>query len=146
MYPPLILLPLIMLSHVIFISDPPQSEPNTHTPSEAVPAPPSVIPHQINVLGMLRYPVGSVGPRGPSVTVQPAPFAIPTQIPVHLHPPGPSIQMHAMAIQGLPPPPPPPPPVQQGNLTIMPTDLHPQVRHQGVFFVWFGLICCCFFF
>lgn len=111
-----------------FFSDLPQSEPNTHIPNEAVPAPPSVLPHQINVLGVLRYPVSSMGPRGPSVTVQPAPFAIPTQIPVHLHPSVPPLQMHTMAVQGLPPPPPPPPPVQQGSLTILSTDPLPQVR------------------
>lgn len=126
-YPSLILLVLIMLILLIFlISDLPQSEPNTHIPNEAVPAPPSVLPHQINMLGVLHYPMGSMGPRGPSV--QPAQFAIPTQIPVHLHPPGPPLQMHAMAVQGLPPPPPPPPPIQQGSLTVLPTDPLPQVR------------------
>lgn len=112
----------------ICISDLPQSEPNTHIPNEAVPAPPSVLPHQLNMLGVLRYPVGSMGPRGPSVTVQPAQFAIPTQMPVHLHTAGPPLQMHTMAVQGLPPPPPPPPPVQQGSFTVLPTDPLPQVR------------------
>lgn len=128
--PPLILQLLILLlsSPCICISDLPQSEPNTHIPNEAGPAPPTVLPHPINVLGVLRYPVGTMGPRGPSVAVQPASFAIPTQIPVHLHPPGPTLQMHTMAVQGLPPPPPPPPPVQQGSLTVLSTDPLPQVR------------------
>lgn len=111
----------------VFSLDLPQSEPSTHLPNEAVPAPPAVMPHQLNVLGVLRYPMGPIGPRAPSVSLQPAPFAIPPQIPVHLHPPGLPLTIPPMAVQSLPPPPPPPPPVQQGSLTVLPTDSLPQV-------------------
>lgn len=42
---------------------------------------------------------------------------MPPQVPVHLHPAVPLLQVPAVGAQGLPPPPPPPPPMQQGSQT-----------------------------
>ncbi|XP_062849989.1 protein SCAF11 isoform X2 [Trichomycterus rosablanca] len=107
-------------------ADPPQSEPNTHIPNEAVPAPPTVLPHQLNMIGVLRYPLGPVGPQGPPLAIHPPPFTMSTQIPIHLPHAGPP-PMPPMTMQGLPPPPPPPPPIQQGSFTLLPPETVPQV-------------------
>ncbi|XP_073694121.1 uncharacterized protein scaf11 isoform X2 [Garra rufa] len=108
-------------------ADPPQIEPNAPLPTEAVPAmPPPLIPHQMGVMGVLRYPMGPLLPRPPAVGLQPPPqFSLPPPVPVQLHPTGPLLQVPAIAVQGLPPPPPPPPPVQQGGFTAVPSESHP---------------------
>ncbi|KAK7129600.1 hypothetical protein R3I93_019293 [Phoxinus phoxinus] len=105
-------------------ADPPQNEPNAPLPTEAVPAlPPTLMPHQLGVMGVLRYPMGPLLPRPPAVGLQPPQFSLPPPGPVQLHP-GPLLQVPSIAVQGLPPPPPPPPPVQAG-FTIVPPESHP---------------------
>ncbi|XP_043086692.1 protein SCAF11 isoform X2 [Puntigrus tetrazona] len=111
-------------------ADPPQNEPNAPLPTEAVPAmPPPLMPHQMGVMGVLRYPMGPLLPRPPAVGLQPPPqFSLPSPVPVQLHPSGPILQVPSIAVQALPPPPPPPPPVQQGSFTAVPSETHlPQV-------------------
>ncbi|KAL1275297.1 hypothetical protein QQF64_034920 [Cirrhinus molitorella] len=107
-------------------ADPPQNEPNVPLPTEAVPAmPPPLMPHQMGVMGVLRYPMGPLLPRPPAVGLQPPPqFSLPPPVPVQLHPTGPLLQVPTIAV-GLPPPPPPPPPVQQGSFTAVPSESHP---------------------
>ncbi|TNN55999.1 Protein SCAF11 [Liparis tanakae] len=90
-------------------------------PAQAVPgnAPVPVMnaaPPQLNVL-QHHYPMQ--GPRGAlPVSLQPAaPYAMPPQGPMHLHPAVPLLQVPAVGAQGLPPPPPPPPPMHQGGQT-----------------------------
>ncbi|XP_058629498.1 protein SCAF11 isoform X5 [Onychostoma macrolepis] len=108
-------------------ADPPQNEPNAPLPTEAVPAmPPPLMPHQMGVMGVLRYPMGPLLPRPPAVGLQPPPqFSLPPPVPVQLHPTGQLIQVPSIAVQALPPPPPPPPPVQQGGFTAVPSESHP---------------------
>ncbi|KAJ8007142.1 hypothetical protein DPEC_G00114480 [Dallia pectoralis] len=98
-------------------ADPPQNEPNVQLSAQGE-APPTqnVMPPQLNVL---HYPMG---PRGPSVSLQPAPFGILPQVPMHLHSSVPLLQVPVAAAQGLPPPPPPPPPMQQGSMTAIQAD------------------------
>ncbi|CAM4561425.1 unnamed protein product [Leuciscus chuanchicus] len=106
-------------------ADPPQNEPNAPLPTEAVPAlPPTLMPHQLGVMGVLRYPMGPLLPRPPGVGLQPPQFSLPPPVPVQLHPTGPLLQVPSIAVQGLPPPPPPPPPVQAGFTVIAP-ESHP---------------------
>ncbi|XP_067283050.1 protein SCAF11 [Pseudorasbora parva] len=111
-------------------ADPPQNEPNAPMPTEAVPAlPPTLMPPQMGVMGVLRYPMGPLLPRPPAVGLQPPPqFNLPPPVPVQLHPTGPLLQVPSIAVQGLPPPPPPPPPVQQGGFTTAPPESH--LSHQ----------------
>uniref|UniRef100_A0A8C2CHQ5 Protein SCAF11-like n=1 Tax=Cyprinus carpio TaxID=7962 RepID=A0A8C2CHQ5_CYPCA len=108
-------------------ADPPQNEPNAPLPTEAVPAlPPPLMPHQMGVMGVLRYPMGPLLPRPPAVGLQPPPqFSLPPPVPVQLHPTGPLLQVPSIAVQALPPPPPPPPPVQQGGFTAVPSESYP---------------------
>uniref|UniRef100_A0A8C1FAL3 SR-related CTD-associated factor 11 n=1 Tax=Cyprinus carpio carpio TaxID=630221 RepID=A0A8C1FAL3_CYPCA len=108
-------------------ADPPQNEPNAPLPTEAVPAlPPPLMPHQMSVMGVLRYPMGPLLPRPPAVGLQPPPqFSLPPPVPVQLHPTGPLLQVPSIAVQALPPPPPPPPPVQQGGFTAVPSESYP---------------------
>ncbi|KTG06403.1 hypothetical protein cypCar_00046327 [Cyprinus carpio] len=75
-------------------ADPPQNEPNAPLPTEAVPAlPPPLMPHQMSVMGVLRYPMGPLLPRPPAVGLQPPPqFSLPPPVPVQLHPTGPLLQ------------------------------------------------------
>ncbi|XP_077091295.1 uncharacterized protein scaf11 isoform X3 [Siphateles boraxobius] len=106
-------------------ADHPQNEPNAPLPTEAVPAlPPTLMSHQLGVMGVLRYPMGPLLPRPPAVGLQPPQFSLPPPGPVQLHPAGPLLHVPSIAVQGLPPPPPPPPPVQAG-FTIVPADSHP---------------------
>ncbi|KAG1932569.1 protein SCAF11 isoform X2 [Pimephales promelas] len=106
-------------------ADPPQNEPNAPLPAEAVPAPPpTLMPHQLGVMGVMRYPMAPLLPRPPAVGLQPPQFSLPPPGPVQLHPAGPLLQVPSIAVQGLPPPPPPPPPVQAG-FTIVPPESHP---------------------
>lgn len=109
------------------IPDPPQNEPNAPLPTEVVPGmPPPLMPHQMGVMGVLRYPMGSLLPRPPAVGLQPPPqFSLPHPVPVQLHHSGPLIQVPSIAVQALPPPPPPPPPVQQGGFSAVPSESHP---------------------
>lgn len=95
--------------------------------TEAVPAlPPTLMPHQLGVMGVLRYPMGHMLPRPPAMGLQPPPqFSLPPPVPVQLHPTGSLLQVPSIAVQGLPPPPPPPPPVQQGSFTAVPPESHP---------------------
>ncbi|KAK9975536.1 hypothetical protein ABG768_020789 [Culter alburnus] len=108
-------------------ADPPQNEPNAPLATEAVPAlPPTLMPHQLGVMGVLRYPMGHMLPRPPAMGLQPPPqFSLPPPVPVQLHPTGSLLQVPSIAVQGLPPPPPPPPPVQQGGFTAVPPESHP---------------------
>ncbi|XP_057180712.1 protein SCAF11 isoform X2 [Triplophysa rosa] len=111
--------------------DPPQNQTNTPLQTEAVPQPlPTLMPPQLGMLGVLRYPMPSLVPRPPVPGLQPAQFSMPPPVPVHLHPTGPLhpagplLQVQSIAVQGLPPPPPPPPPVQQGGFTTVPAESH----------------------
>uniref|UniRef100_A0A8K9X625 SR-related CTD-associated factor 11 n=1 Tax=Oncorhynchus mykiss TaxID=8022 RepID=A0A8K9X625_ONCMY len=98
-------------------ADPAQSETNAQ-PNAQGEAPPTlnVMPPQLNVL---HYPMG---PRGPPVSLQPPPFGMPPQVPMHHHSSVPLLQVPVTAAQGLPPPPPPPPPLQQGSMTAIQAD------------------------
>lgn len=108
-------------------ADPPKSDPPP-PPPQLVPgnAPVAVLsvlppppPPQLNVLHH-PFPIQRLqGPlQGPlPVSLQPAaPFAMPPQVPMHLHPA--VLQVPTVATQGLPPPPPPPPPMQAGSQTV----------------------------
>ncbi|XP_037616450.1 protein SCAF11 isoform X2 [Sebastes umbrosus] len=95
-------------------ADPPKGD----APPQAVPgnAPVPVMPPQLNVL---QHPYPMQGQRGalPVSLQTAAPYAMPPQGPVHLHPAVPLLQGPAVGTQGLPPPPPPPPPMHQGGQT-----------------------------
>ncbi|XP_021165760.2 protein SCAF11 isoform X3 [Fundulus heteroclitus] len=103
--------------------DPPKSDP---PPPQVVPGNAAVAvlnvlppppPPQLSLLHH-QYPMQRL--QGPlPVSLQPAaPYAMPPQVPMHLHPAVTLLQVPTVATQGLPPPPPPPPPMQAGNQTI----------------------------
>ncbi|KAL0962968.1 hypothetical protein UPYG_G00347810 [Umbra pygmaea] len=98
-------------------ADPAQSEPSAQLNAQIETLPTqNVMPPQLNVV---PYPVG---PRGPPVSLQPPPFGMLPQVPMHLHSSVPLLQVPPTAVQGLPPPPPPPPPIQQGSITAIQAD------------------------
>ena len=69
---------------------------------------------------VLHYPLGQ---HGVPVNLQSAaPYVMPPQVPIHLHPTVPLLQVPCVTAQGLPPPPPPPPPMQHGSLTAAQPD------------------------
>ncbi|XP_041110367.1 protein SCAF11-like isoform X3 [Polyodon spathula] len=71
-------------------------------------------------------PVQGVHPS--TLNMQPNPFNMAHQLPVHIHSGGPLLQVAAPATQGLPPPPPPPPPSQQASFMASQSDgKQPQV-------------------
>ncbi|XP_058883496.1 protein SCAF11-like isoform X3 [Acipenser ruthenus] len=114
------------------VQDPNFSE-QTSQPSDGQQLPVNVIHHQLNVIqqpmnaqpvnpqpmNILPYPVG-VHPS--TLNIQPNPFNMAHQLPVHIHSGGPLMQVAAPATQGLPPPPPPPPPSQQANFMALQSD------------------------
>lgn len=118
-------------------ADPPQNEPKAPLSTEAVPQPlPALMPHQLGMVGVLRYPMAPLVPRAPAPGLQPAQFGMPPPVSVHLHQAGPLLQVPTIAVQGLPPPPPPPPPVQQGGFTApneghMPQQVMPNFSAPG---------------
>ncbi|XP_056312234.1 protein SCAF11 isoform X5 [Danio aesculapii] len=118
-------------------ADPPQNEPNAPLPTEAVPAmPPPLLPHQMGVMGVLRFPMGPAPllQRPPTAGLQAPPqFSLPPPVPVQLHQTGPLMQVPSIAAQALPPPPPPPPPVQQGGFTVVPPESHPPQQAMPIF-------------
>ncbi|XP_033889183.3 protein SCAF11-like isoform X4 [Acipenser ruthenus] len=68
------------------------------------------------------------GVHSSTLNMQPNPFNMAHQLPVHIHSGGPLMQVAAPATQGLPPPPPPPPPSQQANFMASQSDgKQPQV-------------------
>nr|XP_033814679.1 protein SCAF11 isoform X2 [Geotrypetes seraphini] len=80
----------------------------------------NVMPPQMNAqhqpMNIFPYPVGVPPPPPPPLmNIQHTPFNLHPQLPMHLHPAVPLMQVSAptSAPQGLPPPPPPPPPSQQ---------------------------------
>ncbi|KAK1169166.1 hypothetical protein AOXY_G10117 [Acipenser oxyrinchus oxyrinchus] len=120
------------------VQDPNFSE-QTSQPSDGQQLPVNVMHHQLNVIpqpmnaqpvnpqpmNILPYPVG-VHPS--TLNMQPNPFNMAHQLPVHIHSGGPLMQVAAPATQGLPPPPPPPPPSQQANFMALQSDgKQPQV-------------------
>ncbi|XP_075065183.1 protein SCAF11 isoform X2 [Mixophyes fleayi] len=93
--------------------------------NESAPVPVNMVQTQMNVvqqpmnappqpMNIFPYPVG-VHP--PIVNIQHNPYNLHQQLPIHLHPALPLVQVSAPSSvpQGLPPPPPPPPPSQQVN-------------------------------
>ncbi|RXM29927.1 Protein SCAF11 [Acipenser ruthenus] len=62
------------------------------------------------------------GVHSSTLNMQPNPFNMAHQLPVHIHSGGPLMQVAAPATQGLPPPPPPPPPSQQANFMASQSD------------------------
>lgn len=68
-------------------------------------------------LGVLHHPYPLQRPL--PVSLQPAAsYPIPPQVPIHLHPAVPLLQVPTVTAQGLPPPPPPPPPMQAAGQTV----------------------------
>lgn len=118
-------------------ADPPQNEPSAPLPTEAVPAmPPPLLPHQMGVMGVMRFPMGPAPllQRPPTAGLQAPPqFSLPPPVPVQLHQAGPLMQVPSIAVQALPPPPPPPPPVQQGGFTVVPPESHPSQQAMPIF-------------
>ncbi|KAM3859240.1 uncharacterized protein scaf11 [Diretmus argenteus] len=105
-------------------AEPPKAEPLPQTVPGNAPVPVvNMMPPQLNVLHH-HYPMQ--GPRGAlPVALQPAaPYAMPPQVSMHLHPAVPLLQVPAIGAHGLPPPPPPPPPMQQGSQTAAQPDGH----------------------
>ncbi|KAF6340412.1 SR-related CTD associated factor 11 [Rhinolophus ferrumequinum] len=80
----------------------------------------NVMQQQMNAqhqpMNIFPYPVGV---HAPLMNIQRSPFNIHPQLPLHLHPGVPVMQVAAptSVSQGLPPPPPPPPPSQQVSYT-----------------------------
>ncbi|XP_033889184.3 protein SCAF11-like isoform X5 [Acipenser ruthenus] len=105
----------------------------TSQPSDGQQLPVNVMHHQLNVIpqpmnaqpvnpqpmNILPYPVGV---HSSTLNMQPNPFNMAHQLPVHIHSGGPLMQVAAPATQGLPPPPPPPPPSQQANFMASQSD------------------------
>nr|XP_015208418.1 PREDICTED: protein SCAF11 [Lepisosteus oculatus] len=95
-------------------------------PGDCQQLPVNVMHHQMNVIpqpvnpqpinpqpvNILQFPMGVPTP---AMNIQPAPFNMSHQLPVHIHSAVPLMQVPAPGSQGLPPPPPPPPPTQQAS-------------------------------
>ncbi|XP_073507946.1 protein SCAF11 [Phyllobates terribilis] len=119
------------------IAPPPQPMNIAPPPQPMNIAPP---PQPMNIapppqpLNMFPY---SVGVHPPLVNIQHNPYNIHPQLPIHLHPTLPLVQMSAPSSvpQGLPPPPPPPPPSQQSSYIAPQQDAKPLQGNPGASYV-----------
>ncbi|XP_077121510.1 protein SCAF11 isoform X2 [Ranitomeya variabilis] len=100
----------------------------------AAPPQPMSIPAPPQPLNMFPY---SVGVHPPVVNIQHNPYNLHPQLPIHLHPTLPPVQMSAPSSvpQGLPPPPPPPPPSQQISYIAPQQDAKPLQGNPGASYV-----------
>ncbi|KAM4037068.1 protein SCAF11 [Anomaloglossus baeobatrachus] len=110
---------------------PPPPQPMNIAPP---PPQPMSIPAPPQPLNMFPY---SVGVHPPLVNIQHNPYNPHRQLPIHLHPTLPLVQMSAPSSvpQGLPPPPPPPPPSQQVSYIAPQQDVKPLQGNPGASYV-----------
>ncbi|CAI9611465.1 unnamed protein product [Staurois parvus] len=115
-----------------------KDQPSQQTESAQMPV--NMVQTQLNVVqppmnapppqpvNIYPYSVGVHPP--PLVSMQHNPYNIHPQLPIHLHPPLPLVQVSAPSSvpQGLPPPPPPPPPSQQVGYIAPQQDLKPPLQ------------------
>ncbi|MEE6480768.1 hypothetical protein FKM82_012668 [Ascaphus truei] len=109
-----------------------QQGEGSQIPVNMMPTQMNVMQQQINAppqpMNIFPY---SVGVHPPLVNIQHNPYNIHPQLPMHLHPGVPLVQVSAPTSvpQGLPPPPPPPPPSQQVNyISSQPDGKQPQAN------------------
>ncbi|XP_053318075.1 protein SCAF11 isoform X2 [Spea bombifrons] len=100
-----------------------QQTESPHMPLNMVPGQMNVVPQQINPppQAMNMFPYSVAVPPPPLVNMQHNPYNIHAQLPMHIHPGIPLVQVSGPTnvSQGLPPPPPPPPPSQQVNYVAL---------------------------